>query len=226
MIRRLIILNLGLLTLLALGGVKIRRDWKAFGPAHDVSQIQPKPQTFPPLAAGGASGSTDADWTEIPSKDPFSFDRNDVDIVVAEAPPKPIGPKPFLAGTVIIGKDRWALVAPPLGRNTLPAKVGQTVGDWTIVEILEKSIEIESNGTRQSVIINDPTANVPRADGRTQAGGTVSQATQAPAPQNTTTPSTPAQPNQTQPNGQKCNGRLEQTAFGITRCVQDPPSKP
>src|SRR5262245_6685900 len=144
MLRRLIILNLGLLTLLALGAVKIRRDWKAFGPAHEVSQIQPKPHTFPPLTAGGAPVNTDADWTEIPSKDPFSFDRNDVDIVVAEAALKPTGPKPFLAGTMIIGKDRWALVAPAGGKNTAPAKVGEAVGDWTIVEILEKSIQVEA----------------------------------------------------------------------------------
>src|SRR4051794_18046288 len=107
MLRRLIILDLGLVVLLALGVGKLRRDWRAFDPAHDVTHIQPKPQVFPSLAAAGTSGSSDADWAEIPSKDPFSFDRNDVDIVVAEAPQKPLGPKPFLAGTMIIGKDRW-----------------------------------------------------------------------------------------------------------------------
>src|SRR4051812_36325037 len=129
MLRRLIVLNLILVALLVVGGMKLREDWKAFGPAHDVAHIQPKPQVFPPLAAGGASANADADWTEIPAKDPFSFDRNDVDIVVAEAPPKPVGPKPFLAGTMMIGKDRWALVAPQ-GKSTVPAKVGENVGDW------------------------------------------------------------------------------------------------
>ena len=192
MLRRLLILDAALVALLVMGGMKLHKDWKAFGPTHDVASIKARPHAYPPIPVGGTTDSiANAEWTDIPSKDPFSFDRNDIDIVppaVVEAPPpKPLGPKPILFGTFILGNDRTAFLAsgPTGNRNSRPMKLGETIDGWTIVDIGSKSVQVESNGTRQAVIINDPTAQVPRDVAR-NAG------VPAPAVVQTITPPAPA----------------------------------
>ena len=211
---RLLILDAALIVLLILGGMKLKQDWLAFGPAHDIAAVQPKPQAFPSLPQAGVGGvAASGDWTEIPSKDPFSFDRNDIDIVIAEAAPKPVGPKPFLSGVIGIGSDWTALVSPAGNRNSKPMKLGETIDGWTIVDITRNSIEIESNGLRQTVITNDPSALVPREVTRT------SVSPPNPAPQPVTTQPTP-------PQGQRGGGHYELTPFGSSRWVADPPTKP
>jgi hypothetical protein len=230
MLRRLLILDAGLVVLIVLGGMKLTQDWRAFGPTHDVAGIQSRPQVFPALpSTTGANASETAAWTEIPTKDPFSFDRNDIDIVVAEAPPKPVGPKPVLFGVMVIGNDKTAFVAsgPTGNRNSRPMKVGEEIDGWTIVEIATKSIEIQSNGQRQTVILNDPSAAIPRDASRTAAASaptpTVIQSSQPPVPGNVSTPNagTTAQP-QAPPAPPGKTGHWEQTPFGM-KWYDDPP---
>jgi hypothetical protein len=201
-----------------------------------VESIQPKPQEFPSLPAA-ASVSTEpvADWTDIPSKDPFSFDRNDVDIVIAEPTSVvPTGPKPILFGIIGIDTDRTAFVAAgtPGNRNSRPMKVGDSVDGWKIVEIANKSIDVESNGIRQTLIMNDPSAQIPRDSGRTAGSGsasTIIQATTASpvsAPSNTRAPPSSSSPSssttKTQQAPQGVKGHWETTPFGIRRFVPDP----
>jgi hypothetical protein len=176
MSKQILILNAVLVVLLALGVARFRREWKAFGPAHDLASIQAQSPSFPPLAAAVVPGSAGADWTEIPTRNPFSFDRNDVDIVAAlppEEPPKPLGARPVFFGAIILDKNtKWALVAPgPSGKNYKEMKVGAVIDGWTILEIDKKSMVIESQGKRETVIMNDPSVSIPREVVRTASGG-------------------------------------------------------
>jgi hypothetical protein len=176
MSKKILILDAVLVALLAWGVVRFRSEWKAFGPAHDLALIQPQPQSFPPLAAAVVPGTAAADWTEIPTRNPFSFDRNDIDIVVVpppEEPPKPLGPKPVFFGAIILDKNtKWALVAPgPAGKNYKEMKIGAVIDGWTILEIDKKSMAIESQGKRETVVMNDPSVNIPREVIRTASGG-------------------------------------------------------
>src|SRR5438067_1478940 len=147
----MLILDAGLIALLIFGGVKFKEEWKAFGPLHDPASIQPGRLTLPALPASVASsGTAQTEWTEVATRNPFSFDRTDVDIVAAAPAAKPLGPKPILFGTMLIGKERTAVLAPgsaPTGAAR-PMKVGEVVDGWTIVEIAASSISIESNGLR------------------------------------------------------------------------------
>jgi hypothetical protein len=63
------------------------------------------------------------------------------------------------------------MVAPgkPGNRDYRSMKAGEVVDGWTIVEISDKSIVIESNLGRESVIMNDPSAQVQRDHTRTLA---------------------------------------------------------
>jgi hypothetical protein len=174
MSKKIIIIDAVLVALLALGVVRLQRDWKAFGPAHDLALLQPQPQSFPPLAAAVTPGTAGGDWTDIPKSNPFSFDRNDVDIVVeppvaAVEPPKPLGPRPVFFGSIILdNNNKFAMVAPgPSGRNYKEMKVGSVVDGWTIVEIERKSMVIQSQGVRETVVMNDPSVSIPREVVRT-----------------------------------------------------------
>ena len=169
--KKILILDIELLMVLVVGGLKFRSAWRNFGPAHDVASIRPLPQTFPALLAPVAASVQAADWTEIPSHNLFSFDRSDIDIapVVEAEPPKPLGAKPILFGTMILGAKKYAQVAPgPTGnKNYSSFEVGQEVDGWKIVDIQLTSIIVESNGTRQTVTMNDPVAKVARDSGKT-----------------------------------------------------------
>src|SRR5687768_4833465 len=108
---RFFILNLVLSVTLVAAAVRLHTDWFFFEAAHQTGSIQPQPETVakavpPPSPAPGAL----VDWTEIPSRNPFSFDRTDVAILEPTAPPKPPGPKPVLFGTMSLGSERMAMV--------------------------------------------------------------------------------------------------------------------
>jgi hypothetical protein len=172
MSKRIVVFNLALLGLLVLAGVKLRRDWSAFRPAHNLASIQPAAQTFPPLAAAIVATPQAVDWTDIPSHNVFSFDRTDIDIaaVVEVEPPKPSGPKPIVVGTLIIGSQKTAF----LGKNSKPVKVDDEIDGWKIVDIQRTGITIESNGQRQTVVVNDASAQLPRDGGKTALTSTAS----------------------------------------------------
>ena len=171
--RRLLILNLILLALAVAASVRFYNDWLMFEATHQTAAIQPQPEALPKIASAlAANAAAPADWTEIPSRNPFSFDRTDIAILQPAAPPKPPGPKPILFGTISLGSDRLAMVAqgqPPGNRNYRSMKAGEVIDGWTISEIQDKSIVIKANSIEESVIMNDPSAQVPRDFTRTLA---------------------------------------------------------
>lgn len=227
---RLLVFDIALVAVLVLGGAKVVKDWGAFAPNHDLAAVQPPPQTFPALPAAVPSTAGTEDWSPIYTANPFSFDRNDVTIVVAaEAPAQPIGPKPVLFGTMLIGSERTAILAPSGGASGVarPMKTGEVIDGWTIVEITASSIRLESSGVLASVIMNDPAAQIPRDYGRTQStgGGGVLQPSASsststflpPLPATATTPA-PAVPGQ-----QQRPTRVVQTPFGPRTIFTDIP---
>lgn len=190
MIRRLIILDSALVLLLAFGVAKFREDWFAFEPAHQVSAIQPKSEQVTALpVTGGAAAPGAPDWKDIPTLNPFSFDRNDIAILApTPEPSKPAGPKPILFGTMTLGQGWIAMLASgqPNNRNSQPMKVGQSVDGWALVEINDRSVIIEANSNRETVVMNDPTVQISRSDAKT--GGSSPAA--APAVQSVIAPAT------------------------------------
>ena len=59
----------------------------------------------------------------------------------------------------------------PGNRNYRPMRVGETIDGWTITQIMDKSIVIKANSIEDSVLMNDPSAQVPRDTARTAAPG-------------------------------------------------------
>jgi hypothetical protein len=172
-VKRILFLDVALVAVLVMGALKANDDWKAFESIHQVSAVQPQQEAFPVIPLNSTPAETAAaDWSEIAALNPFSFDRNDVAILKPVAPPVPAGPKPILFGTMSLGFGPVAMLAPgqPGNRDYQPVKAGEVVDGWKVVEIQPKAVIVESNGVRETVIMNDPTARVPRAAAQGSAG--------------------------------------------------------
>jgi len=197
MIRRILVLDLILVAVLAIGARSLRLQWLQYNDSHQVSLVQPKPESIPSLpSAPSVARTSTTDWTDIPSKNLFSFDRTDIAIVIPPDTLKPAGPKPMLFGTIKLGQDHLAMVGSGQSNNRSdrPMRIGETIDGWTLVDIQEKSIVVSWNDTKQTIVMSDPTAQVPRDYSRTASPGSASTTvlTSTPAPTTTATPATTA----------------------------------
>src|SRR5262245_29262202 len=173
MLRRLLLLDILLLILIVAGGLKVRRSWLEFESSHRVETVQAEPEIPRQVPTTSPAAAAVGDWTEIVSKNPFSFDRNDIAILAPKetAPAVPKGPKPLLFGTMGIGKDWTAMLASSQSgnRKPRPLKVGDTIDNWQVVDINERSVVITFGDVRETVLLND---QLPRTYDRTVVSGT------------------------------------------------------
>jgi hypothetical protein len=163
MFRQLILLNAILLALVVAGGLRLAHDMQAFSAEHRIDRIQPDSDKPLPKAIPSAAASPKQDWPDIAAHNPFSFDRNDVAIVVTpQAAQQPKRPKPILFGTMRLGKDPLAMLATgdSTTRSSRPVYVGDVFDGWTVVDIQDKTVTVKSDDVKETLIINDPTAQV------------------------------------------------------------------
>jgi len=239
--QRIWIVNAALALVLIWGGLRFRTEWGAFGATHQASNLSEattRGDAKTP-AAEASPAVPDTSWTEIASRSPFSFDRSDTNLEVAEAAAAPVaGPKPMLLATFLLGKERLAMMAKPGtdGRSGSRVKVGETFEGWEVVDIQDSAVVVTSNGTRESIAVGR--APVIRSSEKTSsAQASTSSTTSAPAPSQAQ-PANAAMPAQTapvnpaaKPMGTGPNAlppavippgtRIEQTPFGY-KVVQDP----
>jgi hypothetical protein len=179
--RKLIFINAVLAALVGWGGLKVKRDWQQFRIDHNIQNIQAVSEVKLQPVIRKTIGPRPDDARQVAESNVFSFDRNDVAIKqapAAAATARPAGPKPVLFGTMLIGGPRMAMLGPGLSgnRSYRPMIVGEVMDGWTLVEVKDKSVVLESGGVRETVLMNDPTAMVPRDYSRTAGAQPQSQA--------------------------------------------------
>ena len=171
--KELVVIN-GLLLAVVIGAIlQSYSAWTAFVTSHDPDAIQYEGEAFgSPLIPDTEEGAGSPDWTLVSDQNLFSFDRTDL-AVAAPVAPLAIGPRPILFGTMSLGDGPVALLTTGEGggRESRPYRVGQTIRGWALVEIANKSVVVENGGIRTTILMNDPTAQVPRGTGRTIASG-------------------------------------------------------
>lgn len=231
MFRNLMVINAGLVVFIAFAAHRIRTDWVAFNEAHQASQVQAEAETLTGVSTPTAvSPIAPADWTAVPGRNPFTFDRNDQPIVIAaqSSAETVVGPKPVLFGTISLGKELMAMLGPGQGGNRgfKPMKTGEVLDGWQILEIHDKSVVIQARDRKETVLMNDPSAQVPREYTRTVAAtaapaASVSSAgaSQSPQPSSPGPGSISSSPDVQRPipldaNGQPRKGRWLKTPFG------------
>src|SRR5262249_25412764 len=231
---RIWILDLALFALLVAFATRFHNEWIMFTATHQTGAVEPEREKFAKLPSGiPPNAPAPPNWTDIPSHNPFSFDRNDIAILEPKAPPPPptpkvqVGPKPILYGTMAIGKEVVALVGSPKAPSQKPMKQGEVIDGWTIVSIADKSMLIRGNDTEQTVIMNDPTVQTTRDHSRTldvpAVPNVVSTAPQAPATllqPASTQPASPAPAPQPQQPGHR--RRIQQVTPFEIREIEEP----
>ena len=55
-------------------------------------------------------------------------------------------------------------------RSYRPMVVGDVIDGWKVIEVNEKTAVVESGGVQETILMNDPTAQIPRDYNRTLAG--------------------------------------------------------
>lgn len=192
--QRIWIVNGALGLLLVWGGMRLRNEWSAFGATHQAGRLQSTLARTAVRTPGEGVSSTapDTDWTDIASRSPFSFDRNDSNLDLTEAVAAPVaGPRPVLLGTLDLGNGRMALMGKPGsdGRSGSPVKVGQTFEGWQVVEIHDNAVVVTANGARESIAV--ARAPTMRSSEKTSSSATTPTANSISTP-SAATPARPA----------------------------------
>src|SRR2546427_1189083 len=209
---RIWIVNVSLFAVLVAASVRFYNEWLMFTATHQADAVEPDREKFVKLGLSLPPNlPAPANWTDIPSHNPFSFDRTDIAILEPKAPPPPpapkipVGPKPVLFGTLSLGKEPMALIGPgkPGNRDYKPMKVGEIIDGWTLVSISDKSVVMKGDDVQETIAMNDPTAQIPREHTRTEVAPTpvVTSTVGLPAPATPAVssppqPGTPGQPPQ------------------------------
>lgn len=194
------LVNAACCALLLWGGFAFSRNWKAFGAEHQVSLLKNSPDRGAVKGAAASPAPVIQAWTDIPSRNPFSADRNDIDIApVAPPAPRPAPPKPVLFGVADLGKGPVAMLGASGSRSSSQAvKVGEQFKGWTVVKVDKRSVVVENNGVEESLVMG--IVPIDRDAGKTSVAPssppvtTVSTPAPAPVPATTSAPAPPAAP--------------------------------
>jgi hypothetical protein len=226
--RKLIFINVVLAALVGWGGVTVKRDWQQFRIGHNIQNIQAVSEVKLQPIIRKTVGPRPDDARQVAESNVFSFDRNDVAIkqtpATAAAAARPAGPKPVLFGTMLIGSPRMAMLGPGVqgNRSYRPMIAGEVIDGWTLVEVKDKSVVLESGGVRETVFMNDPTAMVPRDYTRTAGAPSQSQAAVRPTASQQQAAPLPAQSTPNNPQGGPApKTRVIETPFG-RKVIVDP----
>src|SRR6266566_5293788 len=110
--RKIWLLDVVLLALMVAITTRFHNEWIMFTATHQAGAVEPEREKFAKLGLSLPPNlPAPANWTDIPSHNPFSFDRTDIAILEPKAPPPPpapkipVGPKPVLFGTLSLGKE-------------------------------------------------------------------------------------------------------------------------
>jgi len=149
--RKLLLLNLVLMTLTALAVWRLRAEWQAAKAHEDAVLAKKLPPAPAPLynALPPAQPVVPAGYIDIAQKMLFSKDRNATVIVPPPAPPPPPPPMPALPvlhGVMNIGDGPTAIMSEKAGGAHRDIKPGGKVGEFKVVAVNNEEIVLEWNG--------------------------------------------------------------------------------
>jgi hypothetical protein len=227
---RIWILNLLLLAMAAGLVWKLRTDWRTYAAANGPQALVLRPLgsvVAPPLSPQG-------EYSAIAQQNAFHPDRND------SMPPPPAvqvttAPPPLVYGSLILGDNRYALMAPDESAVPQQIQEGQSLNGYTLVRVQAQSVTLESSSGQQEIMFYNAMSKLRRNSSKTvaasngAAGGAVhtgsassqSAAANAAASTSAAAPQPAAAPAAAPPPGKK----VVQTPFG-PMLMDDKPAQP
>ncbi len=180
---RLLLLNLALAALAALGGWQLRVRWleaRAREAALERRQVK-APAVVPPAPIPPTQPVTAVTYGDVAQRMLFARDRNP-NVEIEVAPPKPMPPIPVAYGVMAFGSVRSAILSPRSGTPHRAYEPGEMVGDFKLVSVDPEELVFEWDG--QTIV-----KKVEEIMTKERAAGT----TPAPAPQPEAAPAAPPQ---------------------------------
>lgn len=214
--KRFWVVNVLLAATLAMVAWKLHADWRAY-----ARQNSPGSLVLRPLAARPVPAPTlVSDYSVIAAQNPFHPDRNDQ--VAQNAPQQPAGPPPLVYGSIILGSDRYALLATEGMAKPQKVQEGETFAGYRLARVLPQSIVLASDTGEQEIMLYNAIARLRREHVRTEtqpaAPSSPPVVSTGAAPPRTAAPSpaSPAQPaaGMSRPSATRPGKRLMQTPFG------------
>jgi hypothetical protein len=145
--RKLILLDLALIGLIALAVMQLRKDQDAARAREAVmlsATLPPAPALNQPVPAPGAPKPA-SEFLQIAQKLLFSKDRNP-DVIVEVEKPKPMPPLPKYYGEMNFGSGPTVLLRGEKDERQRGYRLGETIGEFKLVAINQQDIFFEWDG--------------------------------------------------------------------------------
>ncbi len=147
--KKLLLLNLVLLALVAVLGERVRQRWlearkrEAAVLGRPVKQLPPPPYSaLPPVKPVAA-----AEYVEVAQQMLFSADRNPT-VIVEVAPPPPMPKLPVYYGLINLGNGPFAIMSAKPGEEHKEVRFGESIGEFKLVSIGRGQIVLEWRGEK------------------------------------------------------------------------------
>jgi hypothetical protein len=199
-------------------GYKLRNDWRTFRDNNNPKDVK----LHPGVPAAVTDVPQPRDYTVVAQQNPFHPERND-----AMPPPPPVvaapsGPPPLIYGSMILGTERFALMATEADPKSHKVMEGDSFNGYKLAKVLPQSVVLQTGDSQNEVMLYNALSRLRRDTVKTQpssagtptaspnAGATTTEvAPTGPAVVPAVIPSLPG-PNAPAPPGKK----LVETPFG------------
>jgi hypothetical protein len=165
-----------ILNLLLLAGAialvwKFRKDWRGY-----VVENGPQALVLRPLGGVSAPGNgAQGEYSVIALQNAFHPERND-SMPAPPAVPVTTAPPPLVYGSLIMGENRFAFMAPD--ESSAPQQVleGQSMNGYKLVRVQAQSVTLESSSGQTEIMFYNAMSKLRRNSSRTTAGNPASSA--------------------------------------------------
>jgi hypothetical protein len=147
--RKLWLLNTILLACIAVGGYRLREQWRA-ARSREQAFLSQRASAGPAVSTSipAPPAVTAANYLDVAQKMLFSRDRNPNVEIEPPPPPKPMPPLPKAHGVMLLSDPPTAILSEKSGAAQKSYRPGDKIGQFKVVEVTTTEIEFEWEGKR------------------------------------------------------------------------------
>jgi hypothetical protein len=164
--KKLILIDFLLIGLAVYLGYQFKARWVSCQAEHNLLLLKQKNELKDSTQRSPTQPLSVPNYAAVVDNHLFNVERNNIIPVDPPAPPsKVVGPKPILMGTVGLGGEEFALMLSAdknESRQYKRVKVGESLGGYTLVQILDQKVLMIADEKEVEVRLNEPSQLVAR----------------------------------------------------------------